>query len=283
MNIAVVGLGLIGGSFCKAIKKYTKHTCLGVEQSLEHPAIAQALEIKAIDEAILPQDLGKADLTILCLHPQGIIDFVQENCQYFRTGSIVIDAGGVKQAIVEEAEPLFRAKGVFYLGAHPMAGREYSGFNYALADLFVNHSLILTPTEDTSPETLMIVEELGRELQFGQIVRATPQIHDETIAYTSQLAHIVSSAYIKSPALENESGFSAGSFRDMTRVAKLNESMWTELFMMNKTALVTEIDELMKHLAEYREALAMEQSEELYRLLQEGRIRKEKSSAGGKI
>lgn len=283
MNIAVVGLGLIGGSFCKALKKYTQHTCLGIGKGLESEEVQQALAAGAIDRAILPQNLGEADLAILCLHPQGIIDFVQQHQHDFRAGSIVIDAGGVKQSIIAAVEPVLAAKGVEFLGAHPMAGREFSGFTYSLPDLFVNHSLIITPTEHTRAETIMIVEQLGRELQFGQVVQATPERHDQIIAFTSQLAHVVSSAYIKSPTLEYESGFSAGSFRDMTRVAKLNEEMWTELFMMNQPALLAEIDSIIDHLNQYRETLAAGDGEQLRQLLRDGRIRKEKSSAGGKF
>lgn len=275
MKIAVVGLGLIGGSFCKAIKAYTNHEVYGVGRTLNSRSVQMALQEDAIDKAIIPSELGVADLTILCLHPQGIIDFVEENQEYFRPGSIVIDAGGVKEAIVSAVEPVLESRGVCFIGCHPMAGREFSGYAYSLPDMYKGASMILTPGEKTPEEAVLVVESLARDIRFGRIVKCTPKEHDSTIAFTSQLAHVVSSAYIKSPTTQKESGFSAGSFKDLTRVAKLNEDMWTELFLMNKEALVYEIDTIMGHLQQYRDAIADNQPEQLRELLKEGRIMKE--------
>lgn len=279
MKIAVVGLGLIGGSFCKAIKTYTQHICLGVGRDINSKSVQMALHADAIDKAIIPEQVGEADLTIICLHPQGIIDFILENQHYFRPGSIVMDAGGVKESIVDAVNDVLQARGVTFIGAHPMAGREFSGFAYSLPDLYKGASIILTPVGAVSEEAKKVVEQLARDLKFGRIVYTTPQEHDRTIAFTSQLAHVVSSAYIKSPTVKNESGFSAGSFRDLTRVAKLNEDMWTELFMMNQPALLYEIDMILKSLQEYREALANQDAETMHQLLRDGRILKEWSIA----
>lgn len=275
MKIAVVGLGLIGGSFCKAIKAYTQHTCLGVGRDLNSKSVQMALQEDAIDKAIIPEQLGEADLSIICLHPQGIIDFILANQQYFRPGSIVIDAGGVKERIVEAVQDALTARGVIFIGCHPMAGREFSGFAYSLPDLYKGASLILTPQSAVPEEAKKVVEQLARDLKFGRIVYTTPQEHDKTIAFTSQLAHVVSSAYIKSPTVKNESGFSAGSFKDLTRVAKLNEDMWTDLFLMNRSALLYEVDTIIGALQEYREALADQDAERLRALLRDGRILKE--------
>lgn len=275
MKIAVVGLGLIGGSFCKAIKAYTNHTCLGVGRSINSKAVQLALHADAIDQAIIPEELGQVDLTIVCLHPQGIIDFILENQQQFRPGSIVIDAGGVKESIVSAVNDVLRERGVTFIGAHPMAGREFSGFAYSLPDLYKGASLILTPVGDVPEEAKKTVEQLARDLKFGRIVYTTPQEHDKTIAFTSQLAHVVSSAYIKSPTVKNESGFSAGSFKDLTRVAKLNEDMWTELFMMNKPALLFEIDNIIQELQNYRNALTEGDVQTMHDLLRDGRELKE--------
>ncbi len=275
MKIAVVGLGLIGGSFCKAIKVYTNHTCLGVGRSINSKAVQLALHADAIDQAIIPEELGQVDLTIVCLHPQGIIDFILENQQQFRPGSIVIDAGGVKESIVSAVNDVLRERGVTFIGAHPMAGREFSGFAYSLPDLYKGASLILTPVGDVPEDAKKTVEQLARDLKFGRIVYTTPQEHDKTIAFTSQLAHVVSSAYIKSPTVKNESGFSAGSFKDLTRVAKLNEDMWTELFMMNKPALLFEIDNIIQELQNYRNALTEGDVQTMHDLLRDGRELKE--------
>ncbi len=279
MKIAVVGLGLIGGSFCRGIKAYTEHVCLGVGRDLNSKSVQMALQADAIDKAITPEQLHEADLTIVCLHPQAIIDFIRENQQHFRPGSIVIDAGGVKECIVEAVDPILRARGVIFIGCHPMAGREFSGFAYSLADLFKGASLILTPVGDVPEEAKRTVEQLALDLKFGRIVYTTPREHDSIIAFTSQLAHVVSSAYIKSPTVKHESGFSAGSFKDLTRVAKLNENMWTELFLMNRTALLGELDTLLSALEEYRDALECADAERLRALLREGRIMKEWSLA----
>lgn len=275
MQIAVVGLGLIGGSFCKAIKAYTHHTCLGVGRDLNSKSVQMALHADAIDKAIIPEQLGVADLSIICLHPQGIIDFILENQQYFRPGSIVIDAGGVKESIVKAVQDVLAARGVIFIGCHPMAGREFSGFAYSQTDLYKGASVIFTPVGEIPEDKKKTVEQLMLELKFGRIVYTTPEKHDQTIAFTSQLAHVVSSAYIKSPTVKEESGFSAGSFRDLTRVAKLNEDMWTELFLMNQPALLYEIDTIMAALAEYRDALADGDGERMRSLLRDGRILKE--------
>ena len=275
VKIAVVGLGLIGGSFCKAIKAYTQHTCLGVGRDLNSKSVQMALQADAIDKAIIPEQLGEADLSIICLHPQGIIDFILNNQQYFRPGSIVIDAGGVKESIVSAVHDVLTARGVIFIGCHPMAGREFSGFAYSLPDLYKGASMILTPLDSVPEDAKKTVEQLARDLKFGRIVYTTPQEHDKTIAFTSQLAHVVSSAYIKSPTVKNESGFSAGSFKDLTRVAKLNEDMWTELFLMNQPALLYEVDTIIRALQEYRDALANQDAETLRGLLRDGRLLKE--------
>ena len=279
MKIAVVGLGLIGGSFCKAIKAYTSHICLGVGRDLNSKSVQMALHDDAIDKAIIPEELGQADLSIICLHPQGIIQFIKENAQYFRPGSIVIDAGGVKESIVKEVDDILKERGVIFIGAHPMAGREFSGYAYSLPDLYKGASMIFTPSEYVPDEAKKIVEQLARDLKFGRVVYTTPQEHDQNIAFTSQLAHVVSSAYIKSPTMRHESGFSAGSFKDLTRVAKLNEDMWTELFLMNQKALLYEVDTIIHSLQEYRDALAEADGETLHNLLRDGRILKEWSLA----
>ena len=279
MKIAVVGLGLIGGSFCKAIKAYTNHICLGVGRDINSKSVQMALHDDAIDKAIIPEELGEADLSIICLHPQGIIRFIKENQQYFRPGSIVIDAGGVKESIVSEVDDLLKERGVIFIGCHPMAGREFSGYAYSLPDLYKGASIIFTPSEYVPEEAKKTVEQLARDLKFGRGVYTTPQEHDKTIAFTSQLAHVVSNAYIKSPTTRNESGFSAGSFKDLTRVAKLNEDMWTELFLMNQDALLYEIDTIIHSLQEYRDALASRDEDGLRGLLRDGRILKEWSLA----
>ncbi|MBP3857627.1 MAG: prephenate dehydrogenase [Ruminiclostridium sp.] len=275
MNIAVVGLGLIGGSFCKALKKNTFHHIMGIDTNRE--AVSKALECGAIDEEITPGRLGEANLTIICLYPHAIVNFVKEYAQFFKKGSIVIDSCGIKEFVVNECTPVLDEQGVIFVGTHPMAGREFSGFDYSQEDLFKGASFIITPTENTPQIAVDLLQTLAGSVGFGKAVVSTPQKHDEVIAYTSQLAHVVSNAYVKSPVMLNYDGFSAGSFQDLTRVAKLNEYMWSELFMCNKTALLNEINCILEHITEYRDAIVNNDTEKLTEILRDGRVLKEKS------
>lgn len=271
MKIVAVGLGLIGGSLCKAIKKHTNHLVGGID--IDRKTVKMALSQNAIDYEA--KDVSEADITIVSLFPPTIISFIKENADLFKEGSIVIDTGGIKQEIVEAVTPLLAERGVTFIGAHPMAGREFSGFEYSLDNLFDNASFIITPTESTPAEELHIIEDLANAIHFKKVVKASPAEHDRIIAFTSQLAHVVSNAYIKSPTHQEQLGFSAGSFQDLTRVAKLNENMWTPLFLMNKDALLFEIDFISNRLKEYRDAISEGDADRLRQLLRDGRILKE--------
>ena len=272
MKIQVVGLGLMGGSLCKAIRRYTDHTVLGMD--LDEKTLEKALEQGAIHEIGTAETLSEADLAIVCLYPEGTIRFLLDNGERFRKGGLVCDICGVKSAVVKAASGPLNRLGVRFVGCHPMAGREFSGFDYARADLFDGASFILTPDEHTDPSAVAELEAFARSIGFGQTVTAPPEEHDRIIAATSQLAHVVSNAYMKSPTLQKEAGFSAGSYLDLTRVAKLNEDMWTELFLENPDNLVSEIDTLMENLKLYRNAIASGDSETLRALLKDGREKK---------
>lgn len=274
MNIAVVGLGLIGGSICKSLKKHTFHRVMGIDSKKE--TVKKALEQNAIDEEITADRLCEANLTIICLYPEGICDFVRENADRFKKGSIVIDTCGVKKAIVDACTPILEERGVMFVGVHPMAGREFSGFDYSTDTLFDNASFIVTPTDNTPQIAVDLLSTLAGSIGFGKVVVTSPEKHDKVIAYTSQLAHIVSNAYVKSPSVHDFNGFSAGSFMDLTRVAKLNEDMWTSLFMCNKEALLYEINYIIDSITEYRDAMEKEDKKRLCELLRDGRILKEK-------
>lgn len=271
MKIVAVGLGLIGGSLCKAIKKHTNHLVGGID--IDRKVVKMALSQGAIDYEA--KDVSEADVTIVSLFPPTIIEFIKENADVFKEGSIVIDSGGIKKAIVDEVTPVLAERGVTFIGVHPMAGREFSGFEYSLDNLFDNASFIMTPLPDTPKEEIHIIEDLAMSIHFKKVVKASPEEHDRIIAFTSQLAHVVSNAYIKSPTHQEQLGFSAGSFLDLTRVAKLNEDMWTPLFIMNKDALCYEIDFIMDRLKEYRDSIASDDYDRLRELLREGRILKE--------
>ena len=215
-------------------------------------------------------------MTIICLYPDAICEFVRKNAGKFKKGSIVTDTCGVKKAIVDSCTPVLEENGVMFLGAHPMAGREFSGFDYSTDSLFEGASFIITPSENTPQIAVDLLSTLAGSIGFGKAVVASPEKHDQVIAYTSQLAHVVSNAYVKSPSVNDFNGFSAGSFMDLTRVAKLNEDMWTSLFMCNKEALLKELDQIISNITEYRDAIREDDKERLRGLLRDGRILKEK-------
>ncbi|MFT3952015.1 MAG: prephenate dehydrogenase/arogenate dehydrogenase family protein [Oscillospiraceae bacterium] len=275
MNIGIIGLGIIGGSFAKAIRKRTAHTCLGTDTN--PAAVEKALEQEAISDVITEENLSELDFVIVSLYPRGAVDYLLSHATLFKKGAIVIDVCGVKQFIVGAVSAALAQAGVRFVSCHPMAGREYSGFDFAVDNLFDGASFIITPDESTDPAAAEIVREFALSLGFHKVVSASPAEHDRIIAYTSQLAHVVSSAYIKNPTVERQAGFSAGSFKDMTRVARLNEEMWTELFLLNRDSLLTELDCLLASLGEYRAALAGGDGEALRTLLAKGRAMKELS------
>lgn len=258
---------------CKAIKKHTNHTVYGIDVNKE--TIAMAVSQNAIDSET--DDLGLADITIVSLYPTDAIDYITANAYKFKEGSIVIDTCGIKKAVVDSVTPLLEKYGVTFIGAHPMAGREFSGFEYSLDNLFDEASFIITPTDSVPQAKLNLLEDFAYSMHFKKVVFASPEEHDQIIAFTSQLAHVVSNAYIKSPTHRKQLGFSAGSFQDLTRVAKLNEVMWTPLFMLNKEPLCFEIDYIIDRLTEYRDAMQNGDSDRLCELLKEGRIFKEET------
>lgn len=273
MNIAIIGLGLIGGSMAKTLKKNTPHTILGIDTDPQVMFKARLME--AIDADLTPERLAICDMVFVATWPQTAVSYVQEHAAQIRKGAVVIDLCGVKRAV---CEPLFRVaeeNGFLFVGGHPMAGIEYSGFDHASTSLFQNASMILTPPRNTNLQVLAELKHFFRELGFARVVVTTPEEHDRVIGYTSQLAHVVSSAYVKSPEAMEHHGFSAGSFKDMTRVARLQPDMWTELFMLNREPLLSELDALIGHLNEYRDALENADAKQLHALLKAGAERKE--------
>lgn len=271
MKISIIGLGLIGGSMAKAIKENTDHAVYGLD--LKDSVVKKAQLIGAIDGPLTDERMADCDLNIIALYPQASIDFVREKQDIFKKGSIVLDCCGVKQIVCAGVEPIALKQGFVFIGGHPMAGLEHSGFNHAKKTLFKDASMILTPTKGNI-EDVEKVKDLFTAIGFTNIQIATPKEHDQMIAFTSQLAHVVSSAYIKSPAALKHNGFSAGSYRDLTRVAKLNEGMWTELFLDNSEFLTEEIDGIADRLKEYSKAIKEKDSETLRALLKDGREKK---------
>lgn len=271
MEIGIVGLGLIGGSLAKSISQNTDHTVYGTD--LSEQVVRKAVLVDAIEQPLTDELLPQCDIVIVALYPQATIDYVKEHAHLFRKESIVVDCGGIKKLVCDTLIPLAEDHGFLFVGGHPMAGLEHSGFTYAKKSLFNNASMIFTPTKGPI-ESMEKLKELFTSIGFTNIEISTAEEHDRKIAFTSQLAHVVSNAYIKSPTALEHSGFSAGSYKDLTRVAKLNEVMWTELFLENADNLAAEIDTLIGNLQQYSTAIRERDAETLCALLKDGREKK---------
>ncbi|MGN0538490.1 MAG: prephenate dehydrogenase [Candidatus Fimenecus sp.] len=274
MTVGIIGLGLMGGSLAKAITFGTEHTVWGTNRSPE--PVKKALFAGAIEKELKKEDLSLCDLVIVSLYPEATVNYIKENASLFKKGAIVMDVSGVKRYVCDALYDTSRENGFVFLGAHPMAGYHFSGFDYSSAEMFNNASMILTPYEDTPKQAVETVKELFLKIGFTNIQIATPEEHDKIIAFTSQLAHVVSNAYVKSPEALLHKGFSAGSYKDLTRVAYLNENMWSELFLENRDNLIKEIDSIVNNLVQYKKALEDNDRERLTDLLRDGRILKEK-------
>ncbi len=272
MNIVIVGLGLIGGSLAKAFTKYTNCHVAGFDSS---PATLEAaLACGAVTKAGDEDDLAQADIVYLCLYPQADIDFVNAHLSSFTANTVVTDVCGIKAEVCRGLCRLAEKGGFIYCGAHPMAGTEKHGFSASNADMFKGASYILVPCG--APEKVCeLLRQTAYRLGFGRSVSTTPERHDQLIAFTSQLPHALACAYVMSPRCPEHRGFSAGSYRDVSRVANINEVMWSELFLDNRTALTEEMDTLLKNLTDIRNAVADNDQPRLEALLRKGRLIKE--------
>lgn len=277
MNIGIIGLGLIGGSLGRAIKKRTAHTVYGADT--DGNAVLKAKLLRAIDGELDENSLRTVDLLIVALTPAAAISELARALPFLKPNATVIDCAGNKREIYAAMEKLYSEYNeIAFAAVHPMAGREFSGISHSSVNLFDNAYFIVVPVH-TPIDKLTVLKELFIAIGAAGIVMSNAAEHDRIIAYTSQLAHIVSGAYIKSPTASDFAGYSAGSFRDMTRVAKLNPAMWAELMMKNADFLLPEIETLIDNLKEYAEALKNNDTSELYALLDDGSKRKELADA----
>lgn len=269
MRIGIVGLGLLGGSLARAFKQYTPHTVCGADKN---PGVVEAAYTAgAID---CDTDVSACDVVFVCLYPRDCVSYMLK--ANFKKNAIVTDISGVKQFVANEVSAYLKEHGIRYVGTHPMAGRETSGFFNSDAGMFLGASFIVTVDKDTNSEAVDLLCALAKEIGFAKITKCSAKKHDEVIAYTSQLAHVVSNAYVKSDASQEFSGFSAGSFMDLTRVARLNPAMWAELFIENANELLKEIDELQKNVGAVRAAIATRDEDTLRALLKDGSDKKER-------
>ena len=272
MTVGIVGLGLIGGSFAKAYHA-AGWIVYGYDTDASMLAFAQLAD--AVNEPLTMDTIGSCDLVLLCVRPLAAIDYLRETAPHIGRKPVVIDCCGTKRVVCAAAFPLAEQYRFTYLGGHPMAGTQYSGFKNAKATMYHGAPMVIVPPDFDDVLLFDHVKQLLQPAGFARFSFTTAEAHDEMIAFTSQMAHVVSNAYIKSPTASQHKGFSAGSYKDMTRVAWLSPEMWAELFLENKDTLLHELDMFMTHLGEYRDAMARDDLPALTRLLDEGRRRKE--------
>lgn len=272
MTVGVVGLGLIGGSLAKAYHA-AGHRVLAHDLDASVTAFAQLAG--AVDGVLDAETVGQCELLLLAVYPGAAAAYLEEHAARLSKTAVVIDCCGIKREICAAGFRLAERHGFLFVGGHPMAGTHFSGFKYSRATLFQGAPMVLVPPRFDDMQLIDRVCSLLEPLKFGHFSVTTADEHDQMIAFTSQLAHVVSNAYVKSPTAEKQKGFSAGSYRDLTRVAWLNAPMWTELFLDNRDNLLAEVDTLIGELKQYRTALAENDAQALCRLLEEGKKRKE--------
>ncbi len=272
MTVGVVGLGLIGGSLARAYHHAGHRVlCHDIDQSILAYAELAGVSDGRLDEA----SLGGCELLLIALYPQAAVEYLTQAAPHLPPQAVVIDCCGTKSEICRVGFRLAEEYGFTFVGGHPMAGTQYSGLKHSRATLFKGASMVIVPPVYDDIDFLQRVKDLLAPAQFGRITVTTAEEHDEMIAFTSQMPHLVSNAFIKSPTARRHKGFSAGSYKDLTRVAWLNEQMWTELFLANRDNLIREVDGLIGELGKYREAMATGDAPALRALLAEGRRIKE--------
>ena len=275
MNIGIVGLGLIGGSLAKSAKKNTEFKVFGYD--LISDVVKNAIEDKVLDGELTQKQLSSCDYVFIPLYPEAVIDYVQNNSGFFKDGAVVIDCAGVKRSVCDKCFEIADKSHFTFVGGHPMAGTQFSGFENSKDTMFYNAPFVLTPKENEDILILANAREVIMKLGFGRVSVMTPSKHDKLIAFTSQLAHVVSNAFVKSPSALERKGISAGSYKDLTRVAYLNENMWTELFLENKDNLIFELDNIIAELQKYSDAMKNDDAVTLKQLLKDGKEMKIKA------
>ena len=272
MNVGILGLGLIGGSLARAYSM-AGHTVYAMDQN--ESMLSFAMLAGAVHEKLQDETVSKCDLILLAIYPEGCISWLEKHGSLISANTLVMDCCGIKAEVCSRCFPLAQQYGFTFVGGHPMAGSQFSGFKYSRADLFEGAPMVLVPPVFDDIQLLDNVKTALKPCGFGSFSVTTAQEHDRMIAFTSQMPHVLSNAFIKSPPALNHKGFSAGSYKDLTRVAWLNPQMWAELFLENKENLLSELDFYIDSLQAYRDAIARNDSRTLTELLEEGKKRKE--------
>jgi prephenate dehydrogenase len=278
MKLGIAGLGLIGGSMAKAYKDYAARNQANYEifafdtnRSILEFAMLEGTVNGELNESTLPE----CNLIFIALYPKAAIEYLEKISPLVNKSTVIIDLCGTKQQICKAGFALAEKFGYTFVGGHPMAGTHNSGYKYSKSTMFKGAPMVIVPHKFDDIMFFDQIKKLLAPAEFGKFSFTTAEEHDKIIAFTSQLAHVVSNAYVKSPTAKAHKGFSAGSYKDMTRVAWLNEYMWSELFSENKEALLFEIDSIINSLTEYRDALASDDLNKMRELLRDGRIAKE--------
>lgn len=269
----IVGLGLLGGSYAKALKK---QGFLVEAVTRSQSTIDYALEQGIIDGGAAfpdPEIIGRADFVVLAMYPQTLLDWVKEHQRYFKPGALITDVTGVKTCVVEPVQQMLRPD-VEFIAAHPMAGRETLGVRNADDSIFRGANYIVTPTEKNTPQAIEACEELGRVLGFARVSRLTPEKHDEMIGFVSQLTHAIAVALMTCNDIEGLEKYTGDSFRDLTRIAKINDEMWSELFLANREALLEQMDQFAAQFALMRQQLAEGDREGMREVMRRSTVRR---------
>lgn len=272
MTVGILGLGLIGGSLARAYS-LEGHRVLCFDR--DEQMLSFAMLAGAMESPLTSDNISECDLILLAIYPEGSAAWLEQNAHHIAKGTLVIDCCGVKTQICRRCFPIANYYGFTFIGGHPMAGTQFSGFKYSRANLFEGAPMVLVPDRYDDPELLDRAKKALAPCHFGSFSVTTAEDHDRMIAFTSQMPHIVSNAFIKSPTALEHRGFSAGSYKDLTRVAWLNASMWSELFLDNREHLLRELDVLINNLSKYRDAISQADEQMLVALLEEGKRRKE--------
>jgi prephenate dehydrogenase len=278
MKIGIAGLGLIGGSIAKAYREYSDENQLDFKiygHDIDKPIVDFAILSGTLDGTLDEKTVPECDIIFIGLYPVAAIKYLEEISPLINKNTFVFDLCGTKKQICLAGFDLAEKFGYTFVGGHPMAGTHFSGYKFSKSSMFRGAPMVIVPPRFDDIGFLDNIKKLLSPAGFGKFSFTTAEEHDKMIAFTSQLAHVVSNAYVKSPTAKNHRGFSAGSYKDMTRVAWLNENMWTELFFENKEPLLCEIDCIINSLSEYKDALEKDDREKMRDILRLGRIAKE--------
>lgn len=272
MNVGILGLGLIGGSLARAYQE-AGHKVFAYDHNTAILSFAQLAGV--VDNTLTDERISSCELILLSVYADASALWLEMNAEKLSAAVTVIDCCGIKESICRRCFPLAEKYGFTFIGGHPMAGSHHSGFKYSRSNLFQGAPMVLVPPRYDDPDLLQHVKHLLSPCGFRSYSVTTAEAHDQMIAFTSQMPHIISNAFIKSPTALYHKGFSAGSYKDLTRVAWLNPQMWAELFLSNKENVLSELDFFIESLTAYKEAIRSDDVQALIRLLDEGKKRKE--------